>query len=90
MVVQARTLEFYRQLGFAEEVVARGIPMRALHLREGSREVAEIKIGDFGEGLSPYPFVLSFPQDDHERLLGEQLQAAGVDGRMGNGTPGSA
>lgn len=78
MVVQARTLEFYRQLGFADDVVARGIPMRALHLREGRREVAEIPFGDFGQGLSPYPFILSFPQDDHERLLGERLQAAGV------------
>ncbi len=79
MVVQARTLEFYRQLGFAEEVVSKGIPMRSAHLREGNREVTEIKIGDFGAGLSPYPFVLSFPQDDHERLLGEHLQAAGME-----------
>ena len=72
MVVQARTLEFYRQLGFAEEAVRRGIKMGAAHLWEGHREVMQIKLGDFGEGLSPYPFVLSFPQDDHERLLGEQ------------------
>lgn len=79
MVVQARTLEFYRQLGFADEVVSKGIPMAAAHLREGNREAAEIKFGDFGAGLSPYPFVLSFPQDDHERLLGEHLQAAGME-----------
>lgn len=78
MVVHARTLEFYRQLGFAEEVVSRGITMATAHLWENGQEVTEIKIGDFGEGLSPYPFVLSFPQDDHERLLGEQLQAAGI------------
>lgn len=31
-----------------------------------------------GEGLSPYPFVLIFPQDAHERLLVEKLEAAGV------------
>ena len=28
-----------------------------------------IEFGDFGGTVSPYPFVLSFPQDDHERLL---------------------
>ena len=78
MAVQARTLEFYRQLGFADEVVSKGIPMKAVHLRTGQREAATIQIGDFGAGLSPYPFILSFPQDDHERLLGEHLQAAGV------------
>lgn len=79
MVVQARTLEFYRQLGFGDTAVDRGIKMQAAHLWKDSREIAQIKFGDFGERLSPYPFALSFPQDDHERLLGEQLQAAGVD-----------
>jgi 2-polyprenyl-6-methoxyphenol hydroxylase-like FAD-dependent oxidoreductase len=31
-----------------------------------------------GEGLSPYPFALIFPQDEHERLLVERLQAVGI------------
>lgn len=78
MVVQARTLEFYRQLGFADRVVRQGIPMEAVHLWEDGHEVVQFKIGEIGHGLSPYPFVLSFPQDDHERLLGEQLAAAGI------------
>ena len=79
MAVQARTLEFYRQLGFAEEVVQKGIPIEAIHLRAHQRVVSEISIADFGEGVSPYPFVLSFPQDDHERLLVEHLDKAGVE-----------
>ena len=79
MAVQARTLEFYRQLGFAEEVVSRGIPIESIDLRAHGKVISEIKIADFGGGLSPYPFVLSFPQDDHERLLVVQLQAAGVE-----------
>src|SRR5262249_25322868 len=32
---------------------------------------------DVGKGISPYPFALSFPQDDHERLLIDRLAAAG-------------
>ena len=79
MVVQARTLEFYRQLGFADEVVRRGIKVEKLQMREGAREVASIPFGDLGEGLSPFPFALSFPQDDHEKLLIEQLRLAGAD-----------
>jgi hypothetical protein len=35
MVVQARTLEFYDQLGFAEEVIRQGIRAGAAHLLEG-------------------------------------------------------
>ena len=78
MVVQARTLELYRQLGIAEAVIDRGIKVEALHLREAGAEVAHVSLKDLGEGLSPYPFALSYPQDDHERFLVERLQQAGI------------
>ncbi|QHZ48669.1 MULTISPECIES: FAD-dependent monooxygenase [Bacillus] len=78
MAVHARTLEFYEQLGMAEEAVQRGIKVNAVHIREGHREKGCFRLGDMGEGLSPYPFVLSFAQDEHERLLIEKLKAAGV------------
>lgn len=79
MAVHARTLEFYRQLGFADVVVNLGIKIEAIHLREGGEDVAELPLRDIGAGLSPYPFVLAFPQDDHERFLVEQLKALGVE-----------
>jgi 2-polyprenyl-6-methoxyphenol hydroxylase-like FAD-dependent oxidoreductase len=79
MAVHARTLEFYRQLGFADEIVEAGIKVERLRLRERGREIAVLEFGDFGKGLSPYPFILSFPQDEHERLLGEKLRMLGVD-----------
>jgi len=78
LVVHARTLEFYRQLGFAEDVVASGIKLAAIHLREGGKEAGAFALNDMGEGLSPFPFALCFPQDDHERLLVAKLQALGV------------
>ncbi|WZO97360.1 FAD-dependent monooxygenase [Isosphaeraceae bacterium EP7] len=83
MVVQARTLEFYRQLGFAEETIERGFKLDSVHLRRGGAEVTHFRIGEIGVGLSPFPFVLSFPQDDHERLLIEQLSDAGVEVEWG-------
>ena len=83
MAVQARTLEFYQQLGFADEVVALGIRMERLHLREGGQDIAILSFQDMGGGLSPYPFMLCFPQDDHERFLIEKLQAAGVEVEWG-------
>src|SRR5262249_55652925 len=77
MAVQARTLEFYRQLGIAGDVIAGGFRLDRLHLRNRSREIATIPLGDVGKGLSPYPFALSYPQDDHERFLIDRLRAAG-------------
>jgi len=78
MAVQARTLEFYRQFGFADEVISHGLKMEYLHLRESGEEVATFHLGSFGNNLSPYPFSLSYPQDEHERFLGEKLRALGV------------
>src|SRR3954467_11244459 len=77
MAVQACTLEFYRQLGIADEVVVAGFRLDRAHLRNRSRELAVANLGDVGGGISSFPFVLSLPQDDHERLLAERLAAAG-------------
>jgi 2-polyprenyl-6-methoxyphenol hydroxylase-like FAD-dependent oxidoreductase len=79
MGVQARTLEFYKQLGFADEVVSSGMPVRRFEVYEDGKEVANLDIADFGLGISPYPFLLSYPQDEHERLLGVKLKEAGVE-----------
>jgi 2-polyprenyl-6-methoxyphenol hydroxylase-like FAD-dependent oxidoreductase len=78
MALQARTLEFYRQAGLADEVVRRGIRVEKLHVWRGGREFAALDFGNFGSGASPYPFVLTLPQDEHERLLVEHLAASGI------------
>ena len=78
MAVHARTLEFYQQLGFADELVSLGIKINAMHIHEGGEELVKLALGEIGEGLSPYPFVLSLPQDEHERFLISKLAAAGV------------
>src|SRR5215471_14331063 len=77
MAVQARTLEFYRQFGFADEMVQQGIKAAVAHLRDYGREILTVDLGDLGGGITPYPFVLTYPQDDHERLLIEKLKAVG-------------
>jgi 2-polyprenyl-6-methoxyphenol hydroxylase-like FAD-dependent oxidoreductase len=78
LAVQARTLEFYRQLGFAEDVVDAGVKVGALNLWVRGTHAARAKIMDIGNGLSPYPFPLIYPQDEHERLLIDQLSTLGV------------
>ncbi len=88
MVVQARTLEFYGQYGFAGEVIEQGVVAETAHVREGgetsrSREVLSISFKEMGAGLSPYPFALAYPQDDHERFLIEKLKHAGCEVEWG-------
>ncbi len=83
MVVQARTFEFYRQFGFADEMVKAGIVIHRVHMRELGRdgkphEVLSLEFNDLGAGISPYPFALTYPQDDHERFLTAKLAAMGI------------
>ena len=79
VAVQARTLELYRQIDLAQAVVDGGCPVPAANLWVAGRRVARAAFGDMGAGLSPYPFALVFPQDEHERLLIDRLARAGVD-----------
>jgi 2-polyprenyl-6-methoxyphenol hydroxylase-like FAD-dependent oxidoreductase len=52
--------------------------MDHLIIRRNGRPIVRVPVGDIGAGLSPFPFILSFPQDDHERLLVAQLARARV------------
>jgi 2-polyprenyl-6-methoxyphenol hydroxylase-like FAD-dependent oxidoreductase len=78
LAVQARTLELYRQLDLADEVVARGHKTPAVNLWVKGRKAARLGFEDIGKDLTPYSFLLIFPQDQHERLLIERLEALGV------------
>lgn len=78
LAVQARTLEFYRQVGLADTVVEAGVKVAAANLWVGGASVARLPLGRLGEGLSPFPYALIYPQDAHERLLIERLDALGV------------
>src|SRR6516165_9419761 len=78
LAVQARTLEFYRQVGIADAVVEGGNKIENLNFWVGGARAARVPFQSLGEGLSPYPFPLVYPQDAHERLLIERLNGLGV------------
>ncbi len=79
LAVQARTLEYYQQMGLAAAVVDRGHKVAALNLWVRRNRAAHVPIENLGEGLTPFPFPLIFPQDEHETLLIGRLRAAGVE-----------
>src|SRR5882724_6498890 len=78
LAVQARTLELYRQLDLTEAVVARGHRVPAVNLWVKGEAAARLSFESIGAGMTPYPFLHIFPQDQHERLLIERLHAFGV------------
>jgi 2-polyprenyl-6-methoxyphenol hydroxylase-like FAD-dependent oxidoreductase len=78
LAVQARTLELYRQLDLADAVVARGHKVPAVNLWVKGESAARLSFENVGSGLTPYAFLQIFPQDQHERLLVERLEALDV------------
>ena len=78
LAVQVRTLEFYRQLGIADSLIGGGVTIAALNIWVKGAKAAQVPLQLIGEGLSPYPFVLVYPQDVHERFLIDQLNGLGV------------
>jgi 2-polyprenyl-6-methoxyphenol hydroxylase-like FAD-dependent oxidoreductase len=78
LAVQARTLEFYRQMEMADDVVEGGVTVAGVNLWVKGARAARVPLHQIGAGLTPFPFALIFPQDAHERYLIDRLEALGV------------
>ncbi len=57
LVVQARTMEIYEQLGLGDTVIEAANRAVALAPGTGSRVFGRIPIGPLGEGVTPYPWI---------------------------------
>src|ERR1700731_1239118 len=78
LAVHARILEFYDQIDLARKTVDSGLKMETVTLWVAGKEKGRIVFGDMGQGISPFPYALIFPQDEHERLLIDRLRGMGV------------
>lgn len=74
LVVHARSLEIYDQLGIAKDAVAAGEILQQVNLMHDGKVAAHLDFSSFGGRLSPFPFFLVFEQSKNERLLDEYLQ----------------
>lgn len=78
LAVHARILELYRQLDLADELIERGYQLPATNVWVNGSHRAHINLRQFGTELTPYPYLLTFPQDEHERLLEKRLNSFGI------------
>lgn len=76
--VQARTLEYYRQINFADTLIAHGRKAPATNLWVDGRHMAHLPFTEMGGEICPFPFALVISQDIHEQLLEEHLAGLGV------------
>jgi 2-polyprenyl-6-methoxyphenol hydroxylase-like FAD-dependent oxidoreductase len=78
IAVQARTLEFHRQIGIVEDVLAEGVRLKQFTMRRPGGIAAQLPVSEFGKGVTRYSFAFALAQDVHERVLIRHLQIAGV------------
>jgi 2-polyprenyl-6-methoxyphenol hydroxylase-like FAD-dependent oxidoreductase len=78
MAVQARTLEFYSKMGIIDKALALGTPASGANMWANGRWTARIPVGEIGENMSPFPYILMLGQDDNEHIMGDKLRDYGV------------
>jgi 2-polyprenyl-6-methoxyphenol hydroxylase-like FAD-dependent oxidoreductase len=78
LAVQARTLELYRLLDLTDTVLEQGYRTAAVNLWTEGRHRARISLEAVGAGITRYPVLEIYPQDQHERLLVDRLAARGI------------
>lgn len=73
LAVQARSLEIYRQMGVIDRVIENGKQARGVIFNEGGGPVASLTMGNIGDGQTPFPYILLYPQSKNERVLLDYL-----------------
>jgi 2-polyprenyl-6-methoxyphenol hydroxylase-like FAD-dependent oxidoreductase len=76
--VQARTLEIYAKLGIVDRALALGKRGTGANMWAQGRKMARVPLGEAGQNVTPYPFILILGQDDNERIMGDKLHDFGV------------
>nr|WP_221381154.1 FAD-dependent monooxygenase [Actinoplanes polyasparticus] len=78
LVVQARSLEIYDQLGLADQVLEAAERADALAPGFLDRVFGRVSLGRLGGTLTPFPFIEVLEQSRNEEILYENLQKLGA------------
>ena len=76
IIVHARSLEIMERIGVAEEVISTGLTVKAAELHLDGTTAARMPLDTVD---SPYPFSVTLPQTETERVLAERLRELGVE-----------
>ena len=77
VVIQARTLEIFQELGIAQKAIEEGRITTAGNIFYKGAKKATLDLAGMGNGLSQFPFVLSLEQSKTEALLVDYLSEKG-------------
>jgi 2-polyprenyl-6-methoxyphenol hydroxylase-like FAD-dependent oxidoreductase len=77
LVVQARSLEIFDQMGLAQEALHLGERATAVSVFVNGHRALRMALGDVGVGLTPFPYLLMLEQSKTEQILNAFLAHRG-------------
>ncbi|NVO11835.1 MAG: FAD-dependent monooxygenase [Bacteroidales bacterium] len=69
LIVQARTLEIFDQMGIAEKAIQEGIEAHKINIIFNGKNPLALNLKDIGKGLTKFPNLLMLEQSKTEQLL---------------------
>ncbi len=79
LVVQARSMEIYQQMGLSGEVEREGEKSLGINFYKNGKKSSSVVLGNLAEGLSPFPYLMIYEQNKNESLLHRHIQSKGTD-----------
>lgn len=78
LVIHARNLEFYHQMGIDQVPLKEGVQINALSFWVGGKKAGHVPFGNIKANISPYQYMLDYPQDRQEEMLEKELANLGM------------
>ena len=78
IIIQSRPMEHFRELGVSDDLLAAGREVVAVVFRHWGRKRGGIRLAHFGQDISKFPYSVSLPQDQQERIMLRHVEAAGA------------
>jgi 2-polyprenyl-6-methoxyphenol hydroxylase-like FAD-dependent oxidoreductase len=75
IVVHARSLEMLDRVGVLPAIIDSGVKTTAMQMFSGGRRLANVDLAHID---AAFPYAVTTPQTETERILGERLQSLGV------------
>lgn len=77
LIIQARSLEIFQQMGIAQTAVQSGVIANEIKLIFNGKKSFAIPVKDIGHGLTQFPFMLLLEQSKTEQILTDFLNKLG-------------
>jgi 2-polyprenyl-6-methoxyphenol hydroxylase-like FAD-dependent oxidoreductase len=78
LILQARSLEIFDQMGIANEAIKEGIIPNKVNILYDGKKIASPVIKNIGENLSQFPFLLMLEQSRTEKILLKFISDKGI------------